>query len=228
MIRVVAFDFDGTLVDSNAVKEECMRKVVAGLERAADALRDALALGGDRYRVFAEVARRLYPDAATTGTRGRALAAAYTDCCARAIMAAPERRGAREVLAELRRRGLRVWIASATPARDLAPILRHRRMTPYLHGALGGPASKVDNLRRIMQVERVAPGELLFVGDSPEDHATAEALGTWFVAITAESRLAGAHRFAMRDLTSLVPLVARLRSRPQRLPVSELSSRVQV
>jgi phosphoglycolate phosphatase-like HAD superfamily hydrolase len=219
MIRVVAFDFDGTLVDSNGVKEGCMRKVVAGFEQGAEALRAALALGGDRYRVFAEVARRLDADgaAATVAARGRALAATYTECCARAIMAAPERRGGRDVLAALRRRGVRVWIASATPARDLAPILRQRGLMPLLHGALGGPASKVDNLRRIMQVERAAPGEFLFVGDSPEDHAAAAALGTWFVAITAENRIAGSHRFAMRDLTNLVPLVARLRSRPQRV-----------
>ena len=220
MIRVVAFDFDGTLVNSNAAKEDCMRKVVAAFDRGDEALRAALALGGDRYRVFAEVARHLHADGAPDSlvTSGRALAAAYTQCCARAIMAAPERRGGRNVLAQLRRRGLRVWIASATPSRDLMPILRGRRLLASLHGALGSPASKTDNLRRIMRTERAAPTEVLFVGDSWDDQVAAQQLGTWFVAVTAENRLKGPHRFAMRDLTNLAALVERLRSRPQRRP----------
>ena len=218
MIRVVAFDFDGTLVDSNAVKEDCMRKVVAGLDGGAEALRGALALGGDRYRVFAEVASRLDPGGApaAVSARGRALAAAYTECCARAIKAVQERRGGRPVLAALRRHGLRLWIASAPPARDLAPILRHRGLIQLLHGALGGPASKADNLRTIMRTERAKPAETLFVGDSGDDQAAARQLGLWFVAITAENRLQGSHKFAMHDLTKLVPLVERLRGRPRR------------
>jgi phosphoglycolate phosphatase len=215
MIRVVTFDFDGTLVDSNRIKVECMRQAVAGLERGAEALQEALALGGDRYRIFVEVARRLDP-AGTPGAvarRGRALAADYGLRCARAIRATRERRGGRSVLATLRQRGLRVWVASATPQRDLLPILRARGVLPFLRGALGGPASKVDNLRRIMRVERAAAREMLLVGDSPDDHEAARRLGVWFVAVTAENRLPGPHRFAMRDLTGLAALVARLRSR---------------
>ncbi len=216
MIRVAVFDFDGTLVDSNRVKDACFRRTVAGIARGAEALDAALALGGDRYRVFAEVARRLDPAGApeAVAARGRALAAVYSPCCARGIGAARERRGGRRVLAALRRRGLRVWIASATPARDLLPILQRRGLLPFLHGALGGPASKVENLRHILRAERAAPREVLLVGDSRDDQDAASRLGTWFFAVTAEDRLQGPHRFAMRDLTGLLALIERLRSRP--------------
>lgn len=219
MIRVAVFDFDGTLVDSNCLKEACFRRTVAAIAGGSEALEAALARGGDRYRVFAEVARRLDPAGApdAVAARGRALAADYSQCCARGIVAARERRGGRSVLAALRRRGLRVWIASATPARDLVPILRHRGLMPFLHGALGGPVSKLDNLRHIMRAERAAPREVLMVGDSRDDQDAASRLGTWFFAVTAEARLQGLHRFAMRDLTGLIALIERLRSRPAQL-----------
>jgi len=52
------------------------------------------------------------------------------------------------------------------------------------------------------------------VGDGPDDLEAARALGTLFVAITAENRLAGKGPFAMRDLARLPALVDRIRSRP--------------
>lgn len=61
MIRLVLFDFDGTLVDSNFVKERCMRAVVAGLPGGLAALEKAREIGGNRYKLFAEVARLLDP-----------------------------------------------------------------------------------------------------------------------------------------------------------------------
>jgi len=49
MIKVVVFDFDGTLADTNAVKEECMHRVVAGFPGAPAALDRARQGGVVRY-----------------------------------------------------------------------------------------------------------------------------------------------------------------------------------
>src|SRR5262249_56865482 len=150
MIRLVLFDFGGTLADSMAGKGACRRATVADLPGGPAALEKARRLGGDRYTLFAEVARLLDPsgDPSAIARRGRALAAAYTRCCARAIAAAPERRGARAALAALKARGIKIWLNSATPHRDLVAILPARGLLPFLDGVLGGPASKGANLRR--------------------------------------------------------------------------------
>lgn len=109
-----------------------------------------------------------------------------------------------------------VWIASATPQRDLLPILRRRGLMRYLDGALGKPASKVANLRKAMREARVGPRQTLMVGDGPDDLAAARAVGAWFFAITAEQRIAEAVRFASRDLRGLLSLMDRLFPRPRR------------
>src|ERR1700730_17281820 len=139
MIRLVLFDFDGTLVDSNALKRACMRATVAKLPGGLPALEAARRLGGNRYALLAEVARLLDPAGAPSAIarRGRALAGAYTRCCARAIAAAPERRGARSALAALKARGIRIWLNSATPHSDLLAIVRGRGLLPWLDGVVG-------------------------------------------------------------------------------------------
>ena len=215
MIRVVVFDFDGTLVDSNGVKEACDRAVVAHLPGGPDALAKARAKGGNRYTVYPDVARLLDPcgDIKSIEAQGRALAEAYSRCCARGILAAPERRGARDTLARLKRRGLRIWINSATPSRDLHELLRRRRLSAYLDGALGGPTRKAENLRRVLAAERVPAKEVMMVGDGLDDLAGAKAVGTWFVAISAEQRIPDFCGFTMPDLSKLVPLIDRLSPR---------------
>lgn len=215
MIRVVVFDFDGTLVNSNAVKETCMHKTVAGIPGGKAALEAARRDGGDRYRVFLAMARHLAPNADVwaQATQARELTRAYSDCCSSGITAAAERRGARQALAGLVRRGLRVWILSATPKEHLVPLLRQRGLSRWLRGSLGSSVTKENGLRRIMAAERAGRNQVLLVGDGPDDRAAATAAGVRFVGITAEGRVEAKGRFAMRDLRSLVPLIDSIRGK---------------
>jgi phosphoglycolate phosphatase-like HAD superfamily hydrolase len=212
VIRVVVFDFDGTLVDSNAIKHRCFDEVVAGLPGGADALAMARRGGGDRYRIFRAVARRLNPtdgpnDAAALG---QTLAAEYTRCCLQGIAAAPERRGAHATLRALRRQGVKVWINSATPGRDMQSLLRARGFLPLVDGALGAPRSKLQNLRTILAAERAKPRQAVVVGDGSDDEAAARRAGTWFVAVTTERRITRRTAWAMPDLVRLPAVILRL------------------
>ncbi|WP_237180220.1 HAD family hydrolase [Rhodoplanes sp. Z2-YC6860] len=194
----------------------CMHDAVAGMTGGREALQKALQLGGDRYRLFAVVARQLDPDGDQLDIekRGYQLAMDYGRRCARAIAAAPERRGARSALAASKRRGLKLYINSATPRRDILGLLRARGIAGHLDGTLGAPTSKTDNLRRLMRSERLSARQVVVVGDSMDDLVSARTVGAWFVAVTVEPRIRERVAYGIKDLNLLLPLLDRLARRP--------------
>jgi phosphoglycolate phosphatase-like HAD superfamily hydrolase len=218
MIRVVVFDFDGTLVDSNRIKSECLLKTVAHLEGGPALMSEVHKQGGDRFEIFDEFSRRYFRKTRPQDVKenSKALADRYGQYCYRRIAAAAERRGARHALTTLHRRGVRLWILSATPAEPLQDALHRRGLYRWLRGAVGGPVSKTEGLRLILQHERVQRNELLMVGDGFDDEEAARGMKIRFAGITLERRLPVRGRFALRDLYRLPSLVEEFGGRARR------------
>jgi beta-phosphoglucomutase-like phosphatase (HAD superfamily) len=210
VIRLVVFDFDGTLVDSNGVKDRCFSDAVAHLPNGAAALSVARSAGGDRYKIFNAIARQIEPDASVSADLARNLASDFTQRAFNAIAIAPERRGAAAALRELRRRALSVWVSSATPQRDLPDLLRARGVDQFVDGSKGAPRSKLTNLRTIMDIEGVSPRQTMVVGDGDDDEFSARRAGAWFVGITAERTFARQGVISMPDLIRLPAMISRL------------------
>jgi phosphoglycolate phosphatase-like HAD superfamily hydrolase len=171
--------------------------------------------GGDRYQVFADVARRVWHGAQVEviSEQTRALIDSYSACCTKGIVAAAERRGARNALDALHRRRLHRYVLSATPDRHLREVLCRRGLLSRLNGALGSSVTKEEGLVKIMVRERVERASILLVGDSADDQGAARAIGVKFAAVVAENRINARGRFALRDLRLLVPLIDSLNGR---------------
>jgi phosphoglycolate phosphatase-like HAD superfamily hydrolase len=187
MIRAVAFDFDGTLVRSNAIKRQAFYDAVVDIPGAVGSL-DALFAAnfkGDRYDLLTAMCQRLAPDSTPAAARrqGLQLAAVYGVLCRKQISICPEVPGVMTILRTLRERDIGVYIVSATPETDLRPIVSDRGFGQFLKGVFGAPTGKGRHLKNILTAENISPAELAMVGDGGDDLAAAEAVGCRFVGV---------------------------------------------
>jgi phosphoglycolate phosphatase-like HAD superfamily hydrolase len=194
MIRCAAFDFDGTLVDSNEIKRRAFFEIAREFDPEGEVVREVLDRrpSGDRYHVAQALAAELAARAALAAARctedlAKSLADAYTAHCERAVSACDEIAGATDALARLAARGLPLFVNTATPREAVLPILRRRGLDRFFDGVYGGPSSKLENLREIAERVGARPRELLFVGDGEDDRRVAAAFGCVFVGVAPEA-----------------------------------------
>ena len=182
-VAAIAFDLDGTLVDTLPDLHEAANRMLADLGRpsvAESAVRAYVGDGVDR------LVKRLLtgdsdgePDAARFDRAGNAFRSHYAKVLSRASRPFP---GVVEGLQEMRRRGLRLACITNKPAGFTHPLLRDIGLTPYLDLVLSGdslPRKKPDPLPLLhcAQIFGVPASRLLMIGDSPNDTRAARAAG---------------------------------------------------
>lgn len=186
-VKCVVFDFDGVLVDSNAIKRAAYFDVLGRREIPAVVVARCLDVEarGDRRDVIACVMNRMgvVGDAAVALTD--ACVREYGEVCETRIAACPERPGASRVLRELAI-STPIYINSATPEDALVAVIARRGWTSYFRAVRGRPASKTENLERVMREERLPASSLLFVGDRQADFVAAEVVGCQFLGLESD------------------------------------------
>jgi phosphoglycolate phosphatase len=191
MIRCVAFDFDGTLVDSNLVKRQMFDEVVSGIEGGAELMAEVLReTTGDRYTVFVRFVELTPRLPRASGDRhdqpwrpASVLADDYTRRCEEAISMCPEIPGATALLERLKARDILTAVNSATPRDALVAILERRGWGKTFAHVLGAPAGKAENLVRLAARTRLDLKEIAMVGDREEDRSSAVEAGCHFVGL---------------------------------------------
>jgi phosphoglycolate phosphatase-like HAD superfamily hydrolase len=215
MIRAVAFDFDGTLVRSNAIKRQSFYDVTAEIAGAGAALDEIFADGfdGDRHQLFDLLSGRLAPASKSAAREeGRRLVSAYSERCHQQILVCEEVPGAREALTALSESGIAAFIVSATPERDLQAIVVARGLGDLVKGILGRPVEKPQHLSHILESEDLDPSELAMVGDGDDDLAAARSVGCHFIAITGTGNPAPPEADVMLDDLHCLPEVMHSRN----------------
>ncbi len=190
MIKCVVFDFDGTLVDSNAIKKETFFAIARPWDQSGEVVAEVFERWpvADRYektRKIAEglISRKLLPKGSSAQEWASRLASEYTKKCENAIGACAEMPGATRTLNELAEKGFLLFVNSATPVEPLRKLLKLRNWVHFFQSVYGAEACKVENLREIASRSGAKPDEIVHVGDQPDDLQATEQFGCRFVAM---------------------------------------------
>ena len=219
MIACVAFDFDGTLVDSNQVKVQSFYEIVADYDPSGLTVTEVLqrCSNEDRFGITRELAREFMakgrvPMEPSVETLSAQWAEAYTDACQKSILTCSEVPGTSVILKWLSGQGIPLFINSKTPVNALNRLVTLRDLTHYFSGVYGSPASKLKNLQHIQELTQTKPDELLFVGDSEDDRTAAAEFGCHFagVILSDNSRFRQIPLFHVTNLEELRAIVENL------------------
>jgi beta-phosphoglucomutase len=180
--KTIIFDFDGVLVDSEAVKTEAFGKIFSAypehLERMMrfhSANPSVSRVAKFRYLVEECLGRRQDP-----ALLDRLLRAFSTEVVDR-IASLPALPGSLELLEECRGR-IPLYLASVTPVDDLRVILERRGLAQFFEAIYGEPPTpKAQAVREILRREECRPEEAVLIGDSVGDWRVAEETGVAFL-----------------------------------------------
>ena len=175
-IRCVAFDFDGTLVDSNEIKRGGFFEIFSAYAGSPAVVDRILRDHPDENRsgVCTRVHAELEARAEMTLPDATAFIEAYSKLCDDRVTGCPAVPGALRALEGL---ALPLYVDSATPEEPLQRVVELRGWAHFFRGVFGQPASKVDNLSRIASREGLETAEILLVGDGPPDREAALEFG---------------------------------------------------
>jgi phosphoglycolate phosphatase len=206
-IRCVAFDFDGTLVESNAIKRGTYFEVLEGVSGATGALERTLRENprADRTGILAKAREAVVREGAEVASL-KDLVAAYSSICERRVIECASLPGAPEALEALHPTHA-LYLASATPEDALERVVAGRGWSQLFRGVYGGPRSKPENLTRIAERECLSKEQMLYVGDGVVDRDAAVAFGCAFLGCgtPAAEAEAGPLTALVREIAARIP-----------------------
>lgn len=180
-IKALTFDFDGTLVESNEIKDKAFDSIFSNWPEHRDAmmqwhLANNTMVREEKFQYFVEVFLRKRDH----GYLIEKLTKRFSKLSYKAIVQCPMVDGALEFL-EAYGGKVQMFLISATPQNELKKILRARLLAGYFKEIRGGPINKVEVLEKIIFDKKITPDEMLYIGDSPEDQQVAKTLGCNFI-----------------------------------------------
>ena len=189
---IVFFDFDGTLVESAAVKHQAFFEIFPQQPDYRRVVSDVLAAdpNGSRHLVIPRMIEEMkirhlpLPSSATESNR----IDIYSDTVFRSVAACVEKPGAPELLSTLSQT-CSVYVFSNTPDEALARLINARAWRCFVDGTFGYPHKKSALIRSVADKHNVSLDRVAVVGDSSSDEEAARVNGCFFFRVSPASDL---------------------------------------
>lgn len=178
-VKGILFDFDGTLVKSNELKTNAFYEITKHIKGSADLLDDLFANQPhlDRSGLLTKVS-----DLSDQNT-ARDLIDQYTQWVDNAMKSVEKVAGSVEFLEEMTKKNIPMAVCSATPEAHIERAVQYAGIDQYFTDILGGPHSKSDGARAILEKWSLTTDDIVFIGDTENDRSAAEKLNCRFIAI---------------------------------------------
>ncbi len=179
-LKVIVFDFDGTLIESNCLKFDTFFELFPPDKFHNLIIKNVLKdfLEESRYVILKEILKRIdrrISKHEDIELKSEELAKGYNLIVTNGAKKCNEKSGASEVLVSLSKR-YKLYLSSTTPETSLKEIVKHRKWEGFFCGIFGYPNDKVSVLLEIIRKETIEPDELLVVGDGKSDRDSANSV----------------------------------------------------
>ena len=185
-INSIVFDFDGVLIDSNVAKRDAYFEIFATLDNGESIVAEVLQqiTDGDRYEIISVILRKSSCSLQDNELRlmTSKYAQMYNRICEDFAITCPEMYGALEALKKLSL-NFKLYINSATPEKPLNRIVQKRNWSKHFEGVLGRPRTKFENLKLIIEKEKIQASQMVFIGDQQGDLDAADKIRCEFIGV---------------------------------------------
>ena len=173
--KVIVFDFDGVLVDSNTIKYKEFSNIFK-IDIDDARLNQIILSGKDRHDIIYKIHKEIYQrDGGTLNLD--VFIKKYTDNVHAKILEV----GIKEsIIFFLRNNDKSMFINSATPKIELQLLCDDLHISNFFLKILGTPQTKEENFKYIFNEYNIKPSQIMFFGDMKSDKDAAKRVGVEF------------------------------------------------